>query len=80
MASWMTLGRGVLETGVIMGGSQCPKIHIGVADVFAEFARQAGNFIGAPITAIYGFQQLPFGDYGNVNILFDDARDFIKCG
>src|SRR5450759_4828120 len=60
------------------GFGQRAKVHIGVADVLTEFTRQPGDFIGAPITAIYAFQQLPFCDHGYVYIPIDDARDLVK--
>ena len=60
--------------------SQRAEVYIGVAYIFTELACQAGDFIGAPITAINTFQQLSFGDHRDVNIPFDNARDFIKGG
>src|SRR5450759_4052440 len=82
--------RGIVEHGLQQldhrrlfhadGIGQRAKIHIGVAYVLTEFTRQPGDFIGAPVTAIYAFQQLPFSNHSYVNISFDDARDFIKGG
>ena len=56
---------------------QCAEIDDSLAQFGSQLLRQAGDFLGALIDAVDGFQQLALGDDGQFDLPFENARDFI---
>jgi len=53
------------------------KVH-GLAHVRAQFARQIGDLLGAPVNAVYGLDHLVLIDEDQFDVALEHAHDLVK--